>query len=207
MCQLALLIFGRARPAFCAAALWAVHPIATEAVTNIVGRADLLAALCVLGGLLLYRRAIAFAGRSLAVAAVALFAIALAGVLSKENAAVLPGLMLLWDLSFDRPGLRRDFRRRVPLYGAAVAALAVLWAARHAVLDALPAAQPVYVDNMIKAAGFWTARLTALKVIGLDLWLLAWPLDLSSDRSYNQIPLAGAADFPPGWRRWWWARF
>ena len=192
--QLALLIFGRVRPALCAAALWAVHPIATEAVTNIVGRADLLATLSVLGGLLLYRRAIGLAGRSLAVAALALFAITLAGMLAKENAAVLAGLMLLWDISFDRPGLRRDFRRRVPLYGAAVAALAVLWAARHAVLDALPAAQPVYVDNMIKAAGFWTARLTAVKVIGLDLWLLAWPLGLSADRSYNQIPLAGAAD-------------
>ena len=39
--QLALLIFRRGWPAFGAAALWAVHPICTEAVDNIVGRADL----------------------------------------------------------------------------------------------------------------------------------------------------------------------
>ena len=40
--------------AFATAAIWAVHPLSTEAVTNIVGRADLLAALAVLGGFLLY---------------------------------------------------------------------------------------------------------------------------------------------------------
>src|SRR5262249_50018907 len=33
------------------AAVWAVHPLSTEAVTNIVGRADLLAATGVLAGL------------------------------------------------------------------------------------------------------------------------------------------------------------
>ena len=32
-------------PAFAMAALWAVHPVLTESVTNVVGRADLLAAL------------------------------------------------------------------------------------------------------------------------------------------------------------------
>jgi tetratricopeptide (TPR) repeat protein len=38
-------------------------------------------------------------------------------------------------------------------------------------------------------AGFWTARLTAIKVIGKYLWLLIWPGRLSCDYSYNQIPL------------------
>ena len=33
------------------ALLWAVHPLLTESVTNIAGRADLLAALAVLSGL------------------------------------------------------------------------------------------------------------------------------------------------------------
>ena len=36
--------------AFFIAAIWAVHPVLTEAVTNIVGRADLLAATGLLGG-------------------------------------------------------------------------------------------------------------------------------------------------------------
>ncbi len=192
--QLALLIFRRQGPALCAAALWAVHPICTEAVDSIVGRADLLAALSVLGGLLLYRRALAFASRRRTLAALALFAIAAAGVFAKENTAVLLGLMLLWDIAFDRAALRRELPRRAPFYGAVAASLACLALARHAVLSALPVAQPVYVDNMIRAAGFWTGRFTALKAIGLDLWLLAWPLRLSSDRSFDQVPLAGPAD-------------
>lgn len=37
-------------PSVFLAALWAVHPVLTESVTNIVGRADLLAGLALLGG-------------------------------------------------------------------------------------------------------------------------------------------------------------
>src|ERR1700691_4057050 len=45
----------RALPtAFFIAMLWAVHPILTESVTNIVGRADLIAGFAVLSGFLMY---------------------------------------------------------------------------------------------------------------------------------------------------------
>ena len=77
--ELALILFRRAGPAFFAAALWAVHPIGTEAVTSIVGRADLLAAMSVLGGLLLYVKG------QRPWKPIALFAIATAGVFAKEN--------------------------------------------------------------------------------------------------------------------------
>jgi tetratricopeptide (TPR) repeat protein len=194
--ELALLLFRTVRPALFAAALWAVHPICTEAVTSIVGRADLLAAMAVLGGLLLYARTAWFAGRRLYWAAAALFAIATAGVFSKESAAVLLGLMLLWDLSFAEGKPR--LLARWPAYAAVAASLVVLAWARHAVLGPLPAPQPVYVDNPILGAGFFTARLTAIKVIGLDLWLLLFPLGLSCDRSYNQVPLSTWSD-PWGW--------
>jgi tetratricopeptide (TPR) repeat protein len=40
----------------------------------------------------------------------------------------------------------------------------------------------------LAGAGFWTARLTAVKVVGKYLWLLLWPSRLSCDYSYNQIP-------------------
>jgi hypothetical protein len=51
---LGILVFEAAAPAFALAALWGVHPLLTESVTNIVGRADLLAAFGVLAGLLCY---------------------------------------------------------------------------------------------------------------------------------------------------------
>ncbi len=194
--ELALLLFKMIQPAFFAAALWAVHPICTEAVTGIVGRADLLAAMAVLGGLLLYARTESFEGRRRYWAAAALFVIATAGVFSKESAAVLLGLMLLWDLSFaeDKPRLLA----RWPAYAAVAASLVLLAWARQAVLGPLPVPQPVYVDNPILGADFFAARLTAIKVIGLDLWLLIFPLDLSSDRSYNQVPVSAWSD-PWAW--------
>jgi tetratricopeptide (TPR) repeat protein len=195
---LALRLLGRAGPAFFAAALWGVHPLGTECVTNIIGRADLLAAMAVCGGLLLYLRSTTMQGWRLRAAAAALFAIAAAGVFSKENAAVLIGVMLLWDISFGIGEWRSATLRRAPAYAAVAGSLGVLWWARHTVFQGLPWPQPLYLDNPLRGAGFWPARLTALKVVGLDLWLLAFPLSLSSDRSYNQIPLAGGSD-PSVW--------
>src|ERR1017187_3448110 len=50
---LGVLIFAETAPALALAAIWGLHPLLTESVTNIVGRADLLAALGVLAGVVL----------------------------------------------------------------------------------------------------------------------------------------------------------
>jgi tetratricopeptide (TPR) repeat protein len=52
------------------------------------------------------------------------------------------------------------------------------------------AAQVPFVDNPLVAADFWTARLTALKVIARYAELLVWPARLSADYSYAQIPMS-----------------
>src|ERR1700693_536290 len=85
--------FGRAWPAFFAAALWAVHPIATEAVKNLVGRSDQLAAMAILGGLLLYQRSAPLRGLRMALAAAGLFAIGVLGGFARELAAALIAVM------------------------------------------------------------------------------------------------------------------
>ena len=182
--ELALLLFGRAGPAFFAAALWGVHPIGTESVTNVAGRADLLATVALLAALLWYARAGAHpTPRAIA----GLFVLALVAVFSKETGAVLVGLMLLWDLT-------RGVRPRVPYYLAASAPLAILWWARLEVFRSAPWPRSAFVDNPLLGAGFWVSRFTAAKVIGMDLALLVWPARLSADRSYNQIPMAGWGD-------------
>jgi tetratricopeptide (TPR) repeat protein len=191
---LGLRLFARAGPAFFAAALWASHPIGTECVANAAGRADLLATMAILGGLLFYARMTHGTGRLGWRRLAAFFAIAAAGVFSKETAATLVGLLLLWDLAFTGGPWRANLFRRLPAYAAAAAALALLWIARLVVFRSLPWPQQPFVDNPAAWAGFWTARLTALKALGIELWLLVWPLPLSSDRSYNQIPLAAPSD-------------
>jgi tetratricopeptide (TPR) repeat protein len=198
---LGLRLFNRAGPAFLAAALWAVHPIGTEVVANVAGRADLLATFCLLGGLLLYIRMEAMPAKSRRTALAGLFAISLAGMLSKETGILLFALMLLWDLTFGlawnysgRPALLS----RVPAYAAVLAPLPLYLLARQQVFSERAWTAIPFIDNPLAGAGFWTARWTAIKVIGLDLRLLLWPSGLSFDRSYAEIPLAGAGD-PWAW--------
>ncbi len=216
-----------ALPAFFAAALWAVHPVGTESVANLAGRADLLSTLGVLAALLLYTGARPSGLPRLA----ALFACSLGGFLSKESAAVLPALMLLCDLSGaddrlsssanpsrrgaddrlsssanpsrrgadDRfsssanpspnPGKTSSLRtHRAQAYAVVLAALALVLVARRAVFASTAVPEMPFVDNPLQGAGFWSARLTALKIIGMDLLLLVWPANLAFDHSYNQIP-------------------
>jgi tetratricopeptide (TPR) repeat protein len=180
------------RTAWFTAAMWAVHPAGVESVTNIAGRADLLAAAAVLGGMVWYARRTSEASAGVPVTAAGIFAIACAGVFAKESAAVLPGLMLLWDMTAG-PGWR-DWKRRVPCYAAALLAGTLFFALRP---HMPPMLIPV-VDNPEIGAGFLAARLTALKVIGQYVLLLLFPLHLSSDYSYNEVPIAGVGD-PVSW--------
>jgi hypothetical protein len=173
-------------PAFAMAAVWAVHPILTESVTNIVGRADLLGAFGVLAGLLCYARSVALGGRRAVPWLFALLAAATIAVFSKESGVVILAAVFLYDIAFCRGAIGR---RRVPGYLAVALPLAVFLLVRNQVLSRLPVPEIPFTDNPLVGADFWTARLTAVKVLGRYLWLLLWPDRLSCDYSYNQIPL------------------
>jgi tetratricopeptide (TPR) repeat protein len=192
---LALRVLQKPLPAFLAAALWAVHPINAETVANIAGRADLLATMALLASLLLYIR-ISSPARTSWFAVAALFAAALLGVFSKETGAVLIGVMALWDIAFARKS--RWTPARVAAYGVAAASLAIYWLARARVFASVPWPEEIFVVNPLRGAGFWTARLTAVKIIAYDLWLMVCPVRLASDRQYNEIPLFHAGDLY-GW--------
>ncbi len=176
---LALAIFGRrVATALIVALLWAVHPVLTESVTNVVGRADLLAAFGMLAALLCYRRG----WYAAAAAACAV------GMFSKESAVVIPLVALVYDLCF--PGARSG-RKRIAGY-AALATPCLLY---FVVRPPLYPLRIAFTDNPLVGAGFVTARLTALKVMGKYIWLLFFPARLSSDYSYNAIPLATWSDW------------
>ncbi len=188
---LGLLVFEAAPvPAFALAALWGLHPLLTESVTNIVGRADLLAAFGVLAGLLCYVKSATAAGRRKLLWVAAMVAAQTVGIFSKENAAVLPGIMLLYDLTWRG---RTAWRGRALTYSALVLPFAAFFYLRVR----LPMHLAGHVENPLLSAGFWTARLTAIKVIGKYLWLFVWPARLSADYSYNAVPLFGW--HPAGW--------
>jgi hypothetical protein len=175
---LGLLIFGEAAPAFAMAALWSLHPVLTEAVTNVAGRADLLAAFGVLAGLLCYVRGWP-----------ALLALASAiAVCSKESGIVLLGLIPLYDLAFNR---KAHWRSRIVAYVAAALPAAVYLVMRARVLAHVSSRVISFIDNPLLDSGFFTARMTAVKVLVKYVVLMIWPVHLSCDYSYNQIPLLG----------------
>ncbi|MGA2266966.1 MAG: DUF1736 domain-containing protein, partial [Bryobacteraceae bacterium] len=182
---LGILVFEAAAPALALAALWGLHPLLTESVTNIVGRADLLAAFGVLAGLLCYLKSATARGRRKLYWVAAMVAAQAVGIFSKENAAVLPGIMLLYDLTWRG---RTAWRERAMAYAALAPPLAAFFYLRGRL--------PMHIlarfgDNPLITADFWTARLTAIKVIGKYLWLFVWPARLSADYSYNAVPLFG----------------
>jgi Tfp pilus assembly protein PilF len=182
---LGILVFEAAAPAFALAALWGVHPLLTESVTNVVGRADLLAAFGVLAGLLCYVKSAAAAGRRKLLWVAAMLVAQAVGIFSKENAAVLPGMMLLYDLTWRG---RAAWRGRALAYSALALPFAAFFCLRVTLRMYILSR---FGDNPLVSAGFWTARLTALKVIGKYLWLFIWPARLSADYSYNAVPLFG----------------
>jgi tetratricopeptide (TPR) repeat protein len=181
-----------------AAAVFAVHPLTVESVTNVVGRADLLAALSVLGGLLCYLEFRKSTGRRAAGWLAGLGASYLAGVFCKESAVVLPGIMLLHDFAFRAAGspsrlaaMRRWAARAWPAGAAVLPGLAALIWARWALFRHSPLVGQFGSDNPIAVAPLWTGVMTAVKVAGYYLALVVWPARLSCDYSYNQITLFG----------------
>jgi len=182
---LGLVVFETAAPSLALAALWGLHPLLTESVTNVVGRADLLAALGVLAGLLCYVKSATAAGRRKLPWVAAMVVAQAVGLFSKENAAVLPAIMLLYDLTWSQ---RTAWRGRALAYAALLLPFAAFFYLRGTLPMHIPAR---FLENPLMSAGFWTARLTAVKVIGKYLWLFVWPARLSADYSYNAVPLFG----------------
>ncbi|MGH7482561.1 MAG: tetratricopeptide repeat protein, partial [Longimicrobiales bacterium] len=118
--------------------IFAVHPVATEAVANVVGQAELLAALGIVGACVLYGRRPE--GRLGAGRIAAIVACYLVGLASKENAVVLPALLVALDLATGRlPARGLAFRasalRVLPLYLALCGAALLYFAVRFVVLD------------------------------------------------------------------------
>ncbi len=180
---LGILVFGEPALALALAAIWGLHPLLTEGVTNIVGRADLLAALGILMGLLCYVRATARAGWRRAGWLIALALSQTIALFSKENGVVLPALLLAYDLIWYE---RSIWRRRILSYMVLALPFIAFFGLRSQLHMHL---EVPFHKNPLVGAAFWPARMTAVKVIGKFLWLYIWPARLSADYSYNSVPL------------------
>jgi tetratricopeptide (TPR) repeat protein len=185
-------VMGSARVAMLAAVLFAVHPVHAEAVSNIVGRAELLAALFGLTALLAAAAAMkAPSSRrrlGLEVASLAAFCLAL---LSKESALTLLLLVPLVRLTQrSEPllrGIRHELRDGTWVPYALCAVLFVVL--RFVVVTALPSYTLTPLDNVLAFVPWHLRVASALAVLWDYFGLLNFPVVLAADYSYDQVPL------------------
>jgi uncharacterized protein (TIGR02996 family) len=202
---------GAARAATLAASLFAVHALHVEAVAGIVGRAELLMSCGYLLALCAAWRSRTAAGRPARIgwAAAAGLAAALAAF-SKEHGVTAPAAiaLLVWvpagDAAATKPRLRDRLTALGPAFGFAVLAVALYFAARHAVLGAFVKPDRSLVggvDNPLVDVEGWTRRQAALAVLVRALGLLVLPLRPSPNYGaafLDAQALAGGPLWPVG---------
>jgi hypothetical protein len=186
---LLLLVARRLLPpvgALTAAALWAVHPVHVEAVANVVGQSEIVAALFLFAAVLVYLRAREHGALSTGAQA-AIAVLYLLACLTKEHGLVLPALLLALEFTVLEnrpyaPGLRRFY-----LLLAAVGL--GCFAVRNAVLGDLAGDLPPYWMVGISTAQRW---LTMLAVVPQWIRLLLWPAHLQADYGPRELEVATA---------------
>src|SRR5437867_5917457 len=157
------------RTALAAGLVFAVHPVHVEAVANVVGRAELMAAagVCLAVYAAVVRQDVLLSGAAL-----------LLGLLSKENAVAAPALIgWAWLVGLSRPSRRRMLAFAASWVIIAGAYLAIRGVVLHPYAR-LYAIAPVFLGE----SGF-SGRLTAIAALGDVLRLLVCPLTLRVDYS------------------------
>jgi hypothetical protein len=157
-------------------AIFAVHPVHTEAVANIVGRAELLAAGFVLAACLLFLHR--DLPRVTRIGAIAIcYGLALG---SKESAVMLPGLLALvgWLHPTSGEPLIAVLKREWSVFAALFVMLGVYLVLRFSVLGGLAGSLPAAFMRDISRAD---RVATAIRVWPEYLRLLVFPWNLSAD--------------------------
>ncbi len=186
VCVLLFLLLARfagEAAAFVGSLVFAVHPLHTEVVSNVVGQAELLAALGVLAaGYLWLGRDASGSARPRTVLAVALaYAV---GTFSKESAIVAPALLVALDFAarrvpLSRAGLRAYARAIAPLMATLAGVAALYLGLRYLVIGSLGGGEVAPSMPFLARDHFW---------MGLRTWpeyarLLFFPQALSADYS------------------------
>lgn len=177
-----------------AAILFAVHPVHVEAVTSLVGRAEALSTTALLGGLLLLLPQLE--GRLRFPSLLLAGALYAAAIFCKENAVVLPGLLLLCAHfgAAEAESISRRIRRWLLLSAFLAVPLAGTFVARKAVLGGWlkgASASVWRLDNPLVDFGPLDRFAHALRILVFDSLRAAtigWPL--RSDSSWATIDLS-----------------
>lgn len=193
-------IFDAASPAFAAALLFTVHSIHSEAVANIVGRAEVLAGVFYLAALLLYSRAASRTDpdRTGWLSLLLSLGCAAAAMLSKEQGITVLGVLAVYDVGLvcrvgPLEALSGMLRGEVTGLRARLVAIAATGAGLLAFrVWMMGEGQPIFNEYELPALShpdLTTRVLTFSWYAVINAGLLLFPLNQSSDWSYGSIPL------------------
>lgn len=175
--------------------LFAVHPIHTEAVCTIVGRAELLAAACCLGmlaiGVHYFNNAKKNTGAAWQLPAI-MGLLFFTGLLCKEITVTFLAFPLLYGWSF--PATTATEQRRLwQRIGLTLAVLAAVLGGylliRARVVGVFTPPDIAFLDNPLKALPLGSRFLGTVMIFGEYLRLCLFPLRLASDYGYHALPL------------------
>jgi len=162
------------RTALAAGLVFAVHPVHVEAVANVIGLGELMAAagVCLTVYAAVVRQDVLLSGAALVL-----------GLLSKENAVVAPALIVwAWVVGPPAPLPPRPAMRRILAFVVSWVVIGGAYLAVRAVVlhpyARLHAIAPVFLGESVIAG-----RLTAIAALGDVLRLLIFPLTLRVDYS------------------------
>ncbi len=175
--------------AFLAGMAFAAHPIHTEAVAGVVGRAELLAALAFIGGVLAWLRYRESGRKRYLLGLILVYG---AGLLCKEHVAVLPVVLAAGEAAFHRLGDRTGRARLLAaLLGCGLAlslGLALRFLGTGSFVEERLLGFRGY-PGLLFGEPLWIRTLTALKVLERIARLLVFPIALSPDYSFNHLPI------------------
>ena len=196
--------------ALVAGVLFAVHPVHGEVVATVVGRAELICAIGMLGALLVITHPERHLTPRRCVAAVALMFVSIGG---KEQGLVLPGLFLAWFALPSHPPRSRGRRERLTSVGSSEASApsdtaptrtdpvdTTSEAPASASPDRAPGAPTLSYASHATAGGMRPTTLLALLVVfplaGYLLWResilpMAWPRELLDETIQTMRDVGG----------------
>ncbi len=171
--------------------VFAVHPIHTEAVANIVGRAEILAAGGVVGALFVMDRLFASGGRRAAAWGVAAVLGGAAAMFSKESGvAVIPtAAAFVWWRSRAAGNARTHRLRAAPILAGLLLCFGVYLAMRYHVCGGRLRMEGYItgVGNLLRGESLLARVLTPVSLVGRYTGLMLWPARLLADYSYAVV--------------------
>jgi len=163
--------------AWIGAALFAVHPLGSEAVLWAVGRAEILAAIFGMVAFVLFVR------RSLALSLAAFFA----ALCFKESAATWLLIGAAWVAL--RPPDERPSAKVVAVQGGAYLSILVAFGLLRASAVGWGKMAPPFVDNPLANADAATRAVNAVLLFGRYVGKMLWPQSLSVEYGFDQLPV------------------